>query len=78
MTAMLDPGTVARQWWHETFGRDDAGARTARAQLRRCATVLEVLTVESPHRLSRRLRRHGSPYHAGSDCGDGARPRPHS
>ena len=60
MTAMLDPGTVARQWWHETFGRDDAGARTARAQLRRCATVLEVLTVESPHRLSQRLRRHGS------------------
>ena len=59
MTAMLDPGTVARQWWHETFGRDDAGARTARAQLRRCATVLEVLTVESPHRLSRRLRRDG-------------------
>ena len=60
MTAMYEPGTIARRWWHETFGRNDAGARTARAQLRRCATVLEVLTVESPHRLSQRLRRHGS------------------
>ena len=59
MTAVLDPGTVARQWWRAIFGRDDAGARAARAQLRRCATVLEVLTVETPHRLSRRLRRHG-------------------
>ena len=59
MTAMLDPGTLARRWWHETFGRDDAGARTARARLRRCATVLEVLVVESPHRLSQRLRGHG-------------------
>lgn len=60
MSAMLDPGTVARRWWHETFGRDDAGARTARAQLRQCATVLEMLMIESPHRLSQRLRRHGS------------------
>lgn len=59
MTAVLDPGTVARRWWHETFGRDDAAARTARAQLCRCATVLEVLVIESPHRLSRRLRAHG-------------------
>ena len=59
MSAMLDPGTVARRWWHETFGRDDAGARTARAQLRRSATVLEVLMIESSHRLNQRLRKHG-------------------
>ena len=59
MTAMLDPGTVARRWWHETFGRNDAGTRTARARLCRCATVLEVLALESPHRLNERLRRHG-------------------
>ena len=59
MSAMLELGTVARQWWHETFGRDDARTRTARAQLRRCATVLEVLAAESPHRLSQCLRRHG-------------------
>ena len=60
MSAVLDPGTVARRWWHETFGRGDAGARTARAQLRRCDTVLEVLMIESSHRLSQQLRRHGS------------------
>ena len=65
MTAVVDTGTVAREWWHETFGRDDAGARTARARLRRCATVLEVLAVESPHGLSRRLRAHGR--HAAPD-----------
>ena len=65
MTATLDPGTVARRWWHETFGRDDGRARTARTQLRRCATVLEVLMIESPHRLSQRLRRHGR--HAAPD-----------
>ena len=59
MTARADPGTLARRWWHETFGRRDAGARTARARLCRCATVLEVLALESPHRLSQRLRRHG-------------------
>jgi len=59
MTAMPDPGTTARQWWHETFGRDDGGARTARAQLRRCATVPGVLMIESPHRLSQHLRKHG-------------------
>ena len=59
---MLDPGTVARQWWHETFGRNDAGTRTARARLCRCTTVLEVLTVDSPHRLNERMRRHG--HHA--------------
>ena len=59
MNAMLDPGTVARRWWDETFARDDGRARAARAELRRCTTVMDVLTVESPHRLSQRLRRHG-------------------
>ena len=59
MNAMLDPGTVTRQWWNETFGRDDGKARGARAELRRCATVMDVLAVESAHRLSQRLRGHG-------------------
>ena len=36
--------------WHGLRGR----------KLRRCVTVLDVLVVESPHRLSQRLRRHGS------------------
>lgn len=53
------PGTVCAAWWHRTFEGDDGLARTTRAQLRRCGTAAEALTVEAVHDLNRSLQEAG-------------------
>ena len=47
------------EWWRRTFGQDTGVARMIRAQLRRCSSPVEVLTIESVHDLNRILRDYG-------------------
>lgn len=59
------PGAVCADWWRQTFGADDGGARMVRARLRRSATPAEALTIEAVHDLNAQLRAAG--YRPGAD-----------
>ena len=50
MSEAIDIGKAAYGWWARSLG-DDGGGRMARAQLRRCATAADTLTIGATHAL---------------------------
>ena len=55
MTDTYLPGAVCKDWWATCLAAETGAARRARAELRRAASVTEVLGVSATHELNRRL-----------------------
>lgn len=53
----MNVGGIVIDWWRSSLGRDDGGARAARARLRRCESPAEALAVAETHDLNARLKR---------------------
>ena len=53
-------GDVVVEWYNSALGRDDGGARAARARLRRCNSPVEALAISETHELGERLRANGA------------------
>ncbi|MDE0704376.1 MAG: type I-E CRISPR-associated protein Cse2/CasB [Rhodospirillaceae bacterium] len=60
MTDEKSIGDVVVEWYGSALGRDDGGARAARARLRRCHSPVEALAIAETHELHKRLRENGA------------------
>ncbi len=60
MTDEKSIGEVVVEWYNSALGRDDGGARAARARLRRCSSPVEALAIAETHELSECLKAHGA------------------